>query len=99
MSIILYQDGLIVQGRLAQNMDHALIQGRLVQMFGFNGKAKQVEVLYDLVVEKKDTILLAKTGPGKSILFQALSILLGACRCIGQNEAQKTYICMLDCIF
>ena len=77
MSIILYQDGLIVQGRLAQNMDHALIQDRLVQMFGFNGKAKQVEVLYDLVVEKKDTILLAKTGFGKSILFRAPSILLG----------------------
>ena len=55
----------------------ALIRKRLHQIFGINGKEKQIEVLYRLVVEKKDTILLAKTGFGKSILFQAPPMLSG----------------------
>ena len=54
---------------------HQCIRDRLHQVFGIHGKDKQVEVLYRLMVEKKDTVLLAKTGFGKSILFQAPSML------------------------
>ena len=54
---------------------HASIQHHLYRVFGICGREKQIEVLYRLMVEKKDTILLAKTGFGKSIVFQAPSML------------------------
>ena len=54
---------------------HQCIRDRLDQVFGIRGKDEQIEVLYRLMVEKKDTVLLAKTGFGKSILFQAPSML------------------------
>ena len=54
---------------------HASIRHRLYQVFGIHGREKQIEVLYRLMVEKRDTILLAKTGFGKSIVFQAPSML------------------------
>ena len=54
---------------------HTSIRHHLYRIFGIHGREKQIEVLYRLIVEKRDTILLAKTGFGKSIVFQAPSML------------------------
>jgi len=48
----------------------ALIKRRVSELFGFEPKDKQVE--YD----KSDLILIARTGFGKSIIFQALPLIL-----------------------
>ena len=39
--------------------------------FGFKPKAEQIEALKALLEDRLDTILIARTGFGKSILFQA----------------------------
>lgn len=52
------------------------IRTRLRELFQIDGKDTQIEVLQGLLVHRQDTILLAKTGFGKSILFQAPPLLL-----------------------
>lgn len=46
-------------------------------MFGIVPKPQQVETLYNLAFRGKDTILIAKTGFGKSLIFQSLPIIIG----------------------
>jgi len=43
----------------------------------FTPRNGQIYALYNLCVNKKDTILIAKTGYGKSIIFQLASLLVG----------------------
>jgi len=49
----------------------AFIRHRVNELFGFEPKNKQVEAIQHLLYDKRDLILIAKTGFGKSIIFQA----------------------------
>jgi ATP-dependent helicase YprA (DUF1998 family) len=53
----------------------ALIRHRVHELFGFEPKNKQVDAIRHLLYEKRDLILIAKTGFGKSIIFQALPLI------------------------
>jgi superfamily II DNA helicase RecQ len=53
----------------------ALIQHRATELFGFEPKSKQVEAIRHLLYDKSDLILIAKTGFGKSIVFQVLPMI------------------------
>jgi ATP-dependent helicase YprA (DUF1998 family) len=53
----------------------ALIQRRVNELFDFEPKDKQVEAIRKLLYDKSDLILIAKTGFGKSIIFQALPLI------------------------
>ena len=53
----------------------ALIRHRVNELFGFEPKNKQVEAIRHLLYDKRDLILIAKTGFGKSIIFQALPLI------------------------
>jgi superfamily II DNA helicase RecQ len=51
--------------------------GRAIKIaFGFNGKKEQIEVLWQLLFQKQDTILVAQTSFGKSLIFQILPLLV-----------------------
>lgn len=47
------------------------------ECFGMIAKEEQVEVLRNLVFDKQDTILIAKTGFGKSLIFLATPPIVG----------------------
>lgn len=51
------------------------ITNGVLSSFGFDAKPKQIEAIYSLVVERKDTILIAQTGFGKSLVFQVIPLL------------------------
>jgi hypothetical protein len=53
----------------------ALIQRRVNELFDFEPKDKQVEAIRKLLYDKSDLILIAKTGFGKSLIFQALPLI------------------------
>ena len=53
----------------------AFIRHRVNELFGFERKNKQVEAIRHLLYDKRDLILIAKTGFGKSIIFQALPLI------------------------
>ena len=53
----------------------ALIRHHVNELFGFEPKNKQVEAIRHLLYDKRDLILIAKTGFGKSIIFQALPLI------------------------
>src|SRR4029077_1183166 len=55
----------------------ALIQHRVNEVFGFEPNNKQVEAIRHLLFDKSDLILIAKTGFGKSIIFQAFPLIQG----------------------
>lgn len=57
------------RGRLA-NRQHILEVIR--NLFGFEAKCLQVDAIETLAFDREDLILIAKTGFGKSIIFQAL---------------------------
>jgi superfamily II DNA helicase RecQ len=65
-----------------------LIRHRVNQLFGFEPKIKQVEAIRHLLYDKRDLILIAKTGFGKSIIFQALPL-------IEEGSKQASLIIML----
>ena len=48
--------------------------------FGFEAKEKQVDAIYTLTHDEKDLILVAKTGFGKSIIFQAAPLVFASIR-------------------
>ena len=50
-------------------------QRRVNELFDFEPKDKQVEAIRKLLYDKSDLILIAKTGFGKSIIFQALPLI------------------------
>jgi hypothetical protein len=45
-------------------------------VFGFQGKSDQVELIWPLLVQREDRILVAKTGYGKSVVPQLLPLLV-----------------------
>jgi superfamily II DNA helicase RecQ len=53
----------------------AHIRARLQELFGYEGKSVQVDVIHHLIYEKQDIILVAKTGFGKSLIFQAAPLI------------------------
>ena len=61
--------------------DRAILESHIIEVvratFGVDPKPKQVEVLYKLAFERVDTILIAKTGFGKSLIFHALPAIVG----------------------
>jgi superfamily II DNA helicase RecQ len=60
--------------RQTGEMDH--IKTKLQSLFGYTGKDIQVSVVRQLVYDRKDVILVAKTGFGKSLIFQAAPLIL-----------------------
>ena len=52
------------------------------QYFGFRPKREQVDALHHLLCDRMDLILIAKTGFGKSILFQAASLMFSRCKSV-----------------
>ena len=51
--------------------------GRAIKIaFNFDAKKEQIEVLWQLLILKKDTILVAQTSFGKSLIFQILPLLV-----------------------
>ena len=56
------------------------ISDRVKSLFGVDLKPKQIEAIRSLVVENRDTILVAGTGFGKSIVFHATPLLFSVAR-------------------
>jgi superfamily II DNA helicase RecQ len=50
---------------------------RLRELFGFEPREEQVEAITTLAIAQEDLILIARTGWGKSLIFQALPVLRG----------------------
>ena len=50
--------------------------------FGFRLKRAQVDALHHLLCDRMDLILIAKTGFGKSILFQAAPLMFSPCKSV-----------------
>ena len=75
----------------------ALIRHRVNELFGFEPKNKQVEAIRHLLYDKRDLILIAKTGFGKSIIFQALieeeskqaSLIIMPLNLVQEEQAEK----------
>jgi len=58
-------------------MDNAQLMSRIEGVIGFRPRTGQVEAIHRLIVDQKDLILIAPTGWGKSIVFQAVPALRG----------------------
>ncbi|KAF5130567.1 Werner syndrome ATP-dependent helicase [Metarhizium anisopliae] len=58
-------------------MDNAQLMSRIESVIGFRPRTGQVEAIHRLIVDQKDLILIAPTGWGKSIVFQAVPALRG----------------------
>lgn len=67
----------ITQARLPVNipLQHDVVRAALSRIFGFIPHEQQIRVLRRLVFGKGDTLLIAKAEWGKSIIFQAFSVL------------------------
>ena len=53
------------------------LRARLHEIFGFEPCPEQVKVVATLAIRQKDLILIARTGWGKSMIFQAVPALRG----------------------
>jgi superfamily II DNA helicase RecQ len=49
----------------------------LYDLFGYAPRPQQVDAIATLAFQKQDLILIAPTGWGKSMIFQAVPIILG----------------------
>lgn len=58
-------------------MDRTQLASRIESTVGFRPRPGQVEAVYKLVVDQQDLILIAPTGWGKSVVFQAVPALRG----------------------
>ncbi|KAH6980520.1 hypothetical protein EDB80DRAFT_737743 [Ilyonectria destructans] len=58
-------------------MDRTQLASRIESTVGFRPRPGQVEAVYKLVVDQKDLVLIAPTGWGKSVVFQAVPALRG----------------------
>lgn len=58
-------------------MDNAQLTSSIEAVVGFRPRPGQVEAIRRLVVDQKDLILIAPTGWGKSVVFQAVPALSG----------------------
>ena len=50
----------------------------LRETFGFDSRPEQLEAITTLAIDMKDMILIARTGFGKSMIFQSLPALRGS---------------------
>jgi superfamily II DNA helicase RecQ len=60
---------------IQKDNEKSSIQARLQMLFGYRGKAVQVDVIHQLMYELNDVIFVAKTGFGKSLIFQAAPLM------------------------
>jgi len=51
------------------------LRARLHEIFNLEPRPEQVEAIATLVIRQKDLILIARTGWGKSMIFQAVPAL------------------------
>lgn len=58
-------------------MDRTQLVSRIEDAVGFRPRPGQVEAVHKLVVDQQDLILIAPTGWGKSVVFQAVPALSG----------------------
>ena len=58
-------------------MDRTQLASRIEGAVGFRPRPGQVEAVYKLMVDQQDLILIAPTGWGKSVVFQAVPALTG----------------------
>ena len=66
------------------------VRDQVRDLFGFCPKAKQIEAIRHLIFDEKDLILIAATGYGKSLIFQAAPLMKKA----GSNQIQICLIIM-----
>ncbi|KAL6408078.1 DNA helicase, ATP-dependent, RecQ type [Ilyonectria robusta] len=60
-----------------KRMDDAQLSSKIESIVGFRPRAGQVQAIRRLVIEEDDLILIAPTGWGKSVVFQAVPALAG----------------------
>ena len=65
-----------------QMLTRGKIESVVDQFFGFHPKREQVDALHHLLCDRMDLILIAKTSFGKSILFQAASLMFSPCKSV-----------------
>ena len=58
-----------------QSMDRDDVRFRIKELFGFDGKSIQVDTIWHVGCRQESMILVAKTGVGKSLIFQAIPLL------------------------
>ncbi|KAH6982374.1 P-loop containing nucleoside triphosphate hydrolase protein, partial [Ilyonectria destructans] len=61
----------------AKHMDDVQLRSKIECIVGFRPRVEQVQAIRRLVVEEDDLILIAPTGWGKSVVFQAVPALTG----------------------
>jgi len=54
-----------------------LLTQSLFRLYGFEPRPQQVDVISTLAVKKSDLILIARTGWGKSLIFQSIPAIFG----------------------
>ena len=52
-----------------------LVRDKIKAIFNKDGRSGQIEAVRHLVFDKKDLILIAKTGYGKSLIFQTVPLI------------------------
>lgn len=57
-------------------IEYQLIEDQVKNLFNIDLKDIQTEAIHSLIFQKSDLILIAKTGFGKSIIFQATPLLI-----------------------
>jgi len=58
-------------------LDPTSLPEMLENLFGFPPHKDQIEAIKALAINKKDLILIARTGWGKSMIFQSIPVLQG----------------------
>lgn len=58
-----------------EETEHQLIEKRVKDLFHINLKTIQLQAIYHVLFQRSDLILIAKTGFGKSIIFQATPLI------------------------
>jgi superfamily II DNA helicase RecQ len=51
------------------------LQEKVAQLFKFQPHQEQIEAIHHLLTRREDLILIAKTGWGKSVIFQSIPLL------------------------
>lgn len=65
----------VIEVSLDGTEQHQLIRRKTQQLFQIDIKSQQLQAIYYLLFQNMDLILIAKTGFGKSIIFQAAPLM------------------------